>query len=232
MSMVFPREYDSYVMQYVDDIVIYSNSFEEHLQHIETVFNRLRECGITLNGKKCQFAVPEITFLGHRLSSSGIKMTHDLIDEIRKFPIPRNIKKLRGFLGALGYYRDFLPNYSRLMYSYCQLLKKGVQWKWQEEHYQLLEKVKGMLLMDMELANPNFNTPLIIYTNASREGIGGAICQRKEGQGERVISFASRTLNDHERMYTTSELECMAIIFMVKKFNVFLLGRPLSSFFI
>lgn len=83
-----------------------------------------------------------------------------------------------------------------------------------------------MSFQEMELAIPNFETPFILYTDASHSGIGGALCQCDEEGRERVISFASRTLNQHEKLYTTTELECLAIIFMIKKYDVFLLGRP------
>lgn len=119
---------------------------------------------------------------------------------------PRNSKQLKEFLDVIGYYRNFLSNYSQLMNPFYQLLKKGSRW-----HVQSFNKVKDLLLVDMELVNPDFKTPFLIYTDASHMGIGGAICQKKEGNVERVISFASRTLNEHERLYTTSELECLAI---------------------
>ena len=201
---------------YLDDILVYSKTFDDHLSHLRQVFDRLRHANLKLKPSKCKFACTKVTYLGHVVSPDGISPDEDKISDVRDFPRPHNIKTVRSFLGLANYYRRFIK--SRPL---NQLLRKNHKFLWTDACEQAFKALKDALASAPILAFPNFKEPFHLYTDASNDGIGVTLGQIQEGR-EVVIAYASRDFNAAERNYSTTEREALAVIFGIKKFEPYL----------
>lgn len=211
-----------YVFNYLDDLLVYSESFESHLEHTEEVLKRLREAGLTVNPEKVTFAKPEISFLGHLVSARGVSVDPTRTQGIRDFPPPRDIKAIARFVGMVGFYRRFIPKASELMAPLNNLRKKGVKFEWTEEHQKCFELLKEAIMQPPVLRAPDFSKSFILQTDASSVAIAAVLQQEFDGVRQ-PIAFASRTLTHAERKASSVyELECLAVLFGVDRFRRFL----------
>lgn len=218
------NKYDNFCIHYFDDILIFSNSLEEHLVHLNIIFNTLKENGMKLNLQKCLIAQKEVEYLGHILSGQGIKIDETRIKEIREFPRPRKLKSLRSFLGLLSYYRQFIPAYSTKTLPLLELLKKGVKWNWSQKHEEAFQTLKQAFAETLLLYHPDFNRPFILRCDAAKYVIAAELVQFQE-ELEIPIKFISRTLKPSEIKYSISEKEMLALVYSITKFRYYLLGR-------
>ena len=206
---------------YLDDIIVYSKNFSDHVQHLKQVFDRLRESGLKLHPTKCSFAQTEIKYLGHIVSSEGIAPDQEKIDAISSYPIPRKLKDLRAFLGLSGYYRKFIRNYAKIATPLYSLTKKNTEFIWTIECNNAFEQLKSALTSHPILGYPDYDQPFRIYTDASSFSIGAVLCQ-VQNDTERVICYSGRALTKQEQNYGITELECLALVFAIKKFDCYL----------
>ena len=209
---------------YLDDIVIYAESLEEHKQKLIQLFARLREAGLSLQPDKCEFLKKELIYLGHIISDKGVKPNPEKIKAVQQYPVLRNHKEIKQFLGLVGYYRRFIKNFSSLTQPFTSLLKKNTPFKWEMRQQINFEKIKQVLSSEPILRYPNFNKEFILTTDASDEGIGAVLSQGKVGN-DLPIAYASRTLNKAERNYDTTEKELLAIVWATKHFRPYLYGK-------
>ena len=209
---------------FLDDLIVSSNSFEEHLRHIRRVFERLRKVGLKLKPKKCHFLQKKLEFLGHVVSESGIAPDEGKIEKIKNFPVPKNEKQVKSFLGLSGYYRRFIKNYATISHPLTELTKDTAIFNWTDKEQNAFEYLRNCLTTKPILAYPDFELPFIVFTDASNVGLG-AILSQIQGGKERVIAYASRHLNHAERNYATIEKEALAIVFAVKKFKTYIHGH-------
>ena len=226
---------------YLDDIIVFSSTFEEHLERLERVLNRLIEYGLKLKPSKCNFFMKEVKYLGHVISERGIETDPDKIKALQEWPVPSNITELRSFLGFAGYYRRFVKNYSKIagpLYSLTggrpvkrRKTKKTKPklvpppWHWSEECQQAFEELKYRLSQPPILGYVDFTQPFVVHTDASTKGLGAALCQDQDGQ-TRVIAYASRALSKSERNYPAHKLEFLALKWAVtQKFHHYLYGN-------
>ena len=207
-----------FVEVYVDDIIIYSKNFEEHLIHLEKVFKALNEVNLKLSIEKSKFCQKEVKFLGHIVSEQGIKVDERKIQSIKEFPIPKNLRELRGFLGLASYYRKFIEKFSHVAKPLNILLKKDVKYNWNEKCQKAFEELKRRLINAPILRYPDFKKPFYIITDASGIGLGAILSQKDEYGREYVIEYASRSLNNAESNYSAQELECLAVYWAVEHF--------------
>jgi hypothetical protein len=214
-----------FVVVYIDDINVGSKTFEEHLEHLEQVFLRLKKAGLKLSPEKCFFFKQELPFLGHVVSRSGIQTDPEKLRTIRDFPIPKDLTQLRGFIALASYYRKFVKNFSSIAEPLNRLLKKNTPYIWGKDQQMAFEKLKICLMTPPILAYPNFEKPFILYTDASTFALGAILSQKDNENKERVIAYASRSLNKHERNYSITELECLAVVWSVKHFHHYLHGQ-------
>lgn len=211
-----------FVYNYLDDLLLYSSTFEEHLEHIEEVLKRLRGAGLTVNPEKVTFAKTEISFLGHLVSARGISIDPARTQGIRDFPPPKDVKGVARFVGMVGFYRRFIPNASELMAPLNALRRKGVKFEWTEEHQMAFEQLKEAIMQPPVLRMPDYNRPFILQTDASSVAIAAVLQQEFDGVRQ-PIAFASRTLTQAEKKASPIyELECLAIVFGVDRFRRFL----------
>jgi hypothetical protein len=209
------------VLVYLDDLLIFSETIEEHVRRMRLVFDRIRQVNFKLNITKCTFAVPEVVYLGHVVNKNGVAPDRGKLFVIKNFPKPRTVKEVRSFLGLSGYYRAFIQNYAAMSRPLTQLTKKDVPFVWSEGQQQSFEKLKAALTSQSVLAHPRFDQPFILSTDASDYAIS-AILSQLHGGKERPISFASRMLNAAERNYSTTEKELLAVVFGTQTHRCFL----------
>lgn len=167
MERVMGHDLDECTLWYVDDILVASDTFDDHLQDLRKVFKRLKEFGVTLNLEKTRLFKNSAQFLGHILVPGGVIPQQEKIDSIRAWKIPTNKKELKTFHGFMSYYRKFIPNFSSTMAPFYQLIKQQqVAWKWGEEMTEHFNKCKNLILDDMLLMNPNLNKPFTVYVDS------------------------------------------------------------------
>ncbi|CAC5379676.1 Retrovirus-related Pol polyprotein from transposon 297 [Mytilus coruscus] len=199
-----------FVLVYVDDILVFSKSFEEHLSHLEQVFTRLRDANLTLKPSKCVFAAKDVKYLGHIISKEGIKVDPEKTKAISTFPVPTRKKQVRSFLGMCNYYRRFVDSYSKIVTPLNGLLKKERErsFKWNKECQVAFDNLKQALLTPPVLAYPDMNKPFMVTCDASNSAIGFVLGQLDSQRKERVIAFGCKSLSKTEQVWSTTEKEC------------------------
>ena len=179
---------------YLDDVIIFSKTFEEHLEHIETVFSRLRDAGLKLKMSKCDFLKCEVNYLGHVVSATGIKPDPEKVKTIQRLATPATVRDVRSFIGMCSYYRRFVPNFAKIAKPPTEVTKKNRRFYWTDECQAAFETLCECLMEAPILAYPDINKPYKLYTDASNYAIGAALVQETE-MGERVIQYLSHQLN-------------------------------------
>jgi hypothetical protein len=213
---------------YLDDVLTHSRSFEEHVVHLELVFKRLEEANLKVKPSKCLFASRETKFLGFDISIEGIRPCEEKFEAIKNYPVPCNQKKIKKFLGLASYYRKFIRNYSNIVDPINKLLKKGTKFIWSKECQESFEKIISMLIDPPILSFPDLNREFCLTTDASTSGLGAVLSQVMADGIERVISYASRSLNDAERNYSATELECLGVVWACNYFRHYLYGKKFT----
>ena len=209
---------------YLDDIVVFASSLQEHEQKLTEVFNRLRKHGLKVQPDKCEFLRKEVAYLGHIISNEGVKPNPDKVQAVQSFPVPKTCKDIKSFLGLAGYYRRFIPNFSKITKPLTSLLKKDVPFIWSDDQQQSFDHCKKILTESPILQYPDFSKEFILTTDASIHAIGAILSQGEIGK-DLPIAYASRTLNKAESNYSTIERELLAIVWAVKHFRPYLFGR-------
>lgn len=209
---------------YMDDIIIFSGSLEEHKLHLDSILKRLKEAGLKIQLDKCEFFRKEVQFLGHTVTEEGVRPNEDKIQCIRSWPTPRNEKEVRQFLGTLGYYRRFIKDFAKLVKPMTNLLRKDSEFVITPEINECFQKCKEILMRDPILMYPDFTKDFTLTTDASDYAIGAVLSQGPLGK-DRPVAYASRTLNKTEERYSTTEKELLAIVWAVKHFKPYLYGR-------
>ena len=213
------------VCVYFDDILVTGKSTEEHLKNLEEVLSRLRNAGMRLKKSKCAFLLPQVKYLGHQISEKGLQPTTQKLRAIVEAPAPHNVSQLKSFLGMINYYSKFLPNLSTQLAPLYSLLQKKTIWSWGKAQQQAFEKAKQQLVSAQVLAHYDSTKDLLLACDASPYGVGAVLSHRMEDGSERPIAFASRSLSPAEKNYAQLDKEGLAIVFGVKKFHHYLLGR-------
>lgn len=210
---------------YLDDIIIFSTSLQEHIERLGEVFERLRNANFKIQLDKSEFLRKEVAYLGHIVTPDGVKPNPDKIKAIQNFPLPKTAKQIKGFLGLLGYYRKFIKDFSKLTKPLTACLKKDSTINPKDPEYiKCFELCKNLLINEPILQYPNFEEPFILTTDASNFALGAVLSQGKIGS-DLPVAYASRTLTTSEINYSTIEKEVLAIIYGVTYFRPYLFGR-------
>lgn len=209
------------VMPFLDDIVIFSESAEEHLLHINMVLHCLAAAGLTINPLKVQFFQRKFLFLGHILMPGECRPDPAKVVALRQFPKPTKVKELQSFLGLVGYYRAFIPGFAHKAAPLTDLLHKQSPWTWGSIEEEAFNCLINSLVAETSRKLPDLNKPFVLETDASGVGIAAILLQESEGI-LRPIEFISRKLNPHEKNYTVQEWECLAVVWAVERFRPYL----------
>ena len=212
---------------YIDDVIIFSSTFEEHLSRLRKVFDRFRSAGLTVKPKKSFFGQERIKFLGHFVSERGIEPMDEKCEAVRNFPTPTKAKEVKSFLGLAGYYRRFIKDFSKISGPLIELTKQDVTFNWTEACEEAFSTLKSRLMSSPILAYPNYNEPYILQTDASGESIGMILAQNQNGK-ERVIAYAGKRLSPSEKNYSTTEKEALSVIEGLKHFDPYLRGNHVT----
>jgi hypothetical protein len=196
MNKVFMEELDKFVVVFIDDILIYSKSREDHEHHLRIVLRRLRAHQLYAKLSKCEFWLEKIAFLGHILTAEGIKVDPSKVEAISKWKQPSNVSEFQSFLGMAGYYRRFIKGFSSIAKPMTELLKKGNKFVWTPKCEESFHVIKNKLTTAAVLTLPDIHQSFVIFCDASRQGLGCVLMQN-----EKVIAHASRLLKPHEQNY-------------------------------
>ena len=218
---LFGPEFEPYVFCYLDDIIIATETFDDHIFWLEKVLKKLVESGLQINVKKSEFCCSRVTYLGFVLDQDGLRPDSDKIAPVVNYPAPTNIKQLRRFLGMVNWYARFIENDAEIKVPLLKLLRKDEPWEWTEERQVAYEKLKKALTVAPVLTRPDFTKPFSIQCDASRYALGAVLTQLHD-DGEHPIVYTSRVLNSAERNYTTTEKECLAIVWAIEKFRPYI----------
>ena len=218
---------------FLDDTLIFSETFEEYISRLEAVFSRLKEHGFKIKPSKCDFFKSSVRYLGHVVSEQGVQTDHDKREALASWPEPSSIKELRSFLGFTGYYRRFIKDYARIVKPLNDLLighhtnkssdhnqekqkkkkKKKIDiapWQWGQAQQLAFDTLRENLSSRPVLAYADFKKPFKVHTIASLEGLCAILYQEQEGK-ERVIAYASRGLRNSEKHYPAHKLEFLCL---------------------
>nr|GFC49240.1 putative reverse transcriptase domain-containing protein [Tanacetum cinerariifolium] len=198
MNRVFHEFLDKFVIVFIDDILVFSKSKEEHEDHLRTVLQTLRHKKLYAKFSKCEFWLSSVAFLGHIVSAKGITMDPAKVEAITKWPRPTSVTEVRSFLGLAGYYRRFVEGFSRFALPLTKLIRKGERFVWDEEREKSFEELKQHLVSAPVLTLPSGSSGFQIYSDASKKGIGCILMQHGK-----VIAYASRQLKPYEVNYPT-----------------------------
>jgi transposase InsO family protein len=210
------------VINYLDDFILYTETYEEHLELLNKVLCLLIDHNIKLKREKCFFAKTEVTYLGHVVSHNQVKPSPQKTAAIHGFPTPTTLTSVRRFLGMTNWYRKFVDNYTRIAKPLTLLQRKDIPFHWGPDQTKAFIELKNAITSDKVLALYDPEKPCILYTDASLLGIGAALHQIDDKGVERPIEFYSRRLDKHHQNYSASELECFAVIEAIKHFDVYL----------
>lgn len=217
MNAVFKNFLRKFVLIFFDDILVYSKTMEEHIIHLEHVFQLMRQNKLFAKGSKCAFAVDKVEYLGHFISGTGISTDPAKIQAVKEWPVPTNLKQLRGFLGLAGYYRRFVQNFGAIA-SPLHALTRREAFLWSQEAQAAFDNLKEALCQTPVLALPLFDIPFVVETDACGNGIGAVLMQAGH-----PVAYISRQLKGKQLLLSIYEKELLAVIFAVNKWRHYLL---------
>ena len=229
MNRILKEALGKFVMCYLDDIIIYSKTFESQLEHTRWVLGKVQEAGLKLKMKKCVAAAKSLTYLGSTISAAGVATDPEKVKAVTAWKFPRpDERAVKAFLGLVGYYRKFIKNFAHDAFPLTKLTRHGEPFVMGPEQEAAFESLKLKLVTAPVLCHPNFDKPFLIYTDASGYGVGALLKQVDDEGRERVVAYASRTLQPLEMKYPTTHKECLAIIFGIEQFRYYVSGRKFS----
>lgn len=225
-----PSDGEDFVAVYIDDVLVFSHTLEEHLEHLRRVIDRLQQAGLKLKPTKCHFVREEVEYLGHLITPQGLKLNPKLVEAVREFPAPQNLKQLRQFLGLSSYYRRFIPKFAKVAQPLHRLTKKDTAFEWDAACQEAFETLKRKLTKAPVLAYPSFDKDFALETDASIQGIGAVLSQQQSDGRLHPVAYASRALSPAESRYSITELETLAVVWAITYFHSYLYGHSVTVY--
>jgi hypothetical protein len=207
---------------YIDDVVIYSDTWEEHIRRCAALFERLHKANLSVHLGKCEFGKGTVVYLGHEVGQGVVRPVHAKIEKILEFPAPHDKKGIMRFLGMVGYYRKFCANLSEVAVPLTNLLKKGCKFEWTGDCQKAFDRLKAVLSTSPVLIAPNAEKDFILTTDASDVGAGAVLQQKGDDGILYPVCYYSRKFNIHQQRYSTIEKEALALVLAVTHFEVYL----------
>jgi hypothetical protein len=219
MNEIFRPYLRKFILVFFNDILVYSANINDHLNHLKTTLEVLRAHQLFAKKSKCRFGCSKIEYLGHLISAEGVKADGKKLSAIVKWPKPKSLKALRGFLGLIGYYRKFIRGYGSLAAPLIDLFKKN-DFAWNEGAEAAFEELKAAMINPPVLMLPNFNLLFVVECDASGRGIGAILMQQ-----QRPLAFFSQVLKGRFLLMSTYEKELLALVAAIRKWRPYLLGH-------
>jgi len=211
MNKVFMEYLDKFVVVFIDDILVFSKTEDDHAEHLRLVLQKLREHKLYAKRSKCEFWLREVSFLGHVVSNGGIAVDPGKVKDVLNWKPPNDVSEIHSFLGLAGYYRRFIEGFSKLAKPMTALLEKNAKFEWSTKCQASFEELKKRLTTAPVLILPDLSKKFSIFCDASRQGLGCVLMQ--DG---RVVAYASRQLRKHELNYPTHDLELAVVVHALK----------------
>ena len=214
---------------YLDDVLIFSETFYQHLSDLQEVFGRFRASCLRLSPAKCRFGRISCVFLGHEISKECIKPHSDCLKTVSEYPMPTNTRLLKRYLGLMNWFKKYIPGYSAKAHCLYQLLKKGVKFAWKDEHKLAFETLKTSLLNSDALAFPRYELPFFLGVDSSSRGIGYYLYQKhpldRGNETVRVVRFGSKSLSHYQTSYGPTKVELLGVVTSILDCASYLRGR-------
>lgn len=225
---VFGCELEPYAFHFIDDFIVATDSFEEHLAVLRKVAENLQRVGLQISAEKSRFCMSKLVFLGYVIDGNGTQADPEKVQPIVEYPQPKNVRDVRRVLGMANWYRRFIKNFSSISAPISNLIRKSKEkFEWNEEAQAAFGQLKLALVSAPILALPNFDLPFQIECDASDLGIGAVLTQVQNGE-ERVIAYMSAKLNSAQRKYFATEKECLAVLTAIEKFRQYIEGAKFT----
>ena len=225
-----PKHGVEFVNVYIDDVIVFSASLEDHLNHLQQVISKLREAGLKLKPSKCHFARAEVEYLGFLVTPRGLKPTNSHIRAVDEFPVPTSLKELQQFLGLASYYRRFIPKFAQVAHPLHWLTRKDAPFDWSSECQVAFDDLKRRLVSAPVLAYPDFSKDFVLETDASYVGLGAVLSQLQDDGKLHPLSYASRALSTPEKNYPVTELETLAVVWAISHYRAYLYGHDVKVY--
>ena len=219
-----PLDGPDFVSVYLDDILVFSTSLEDHLNHLGQVLNRLSEVGLKLKPSKCHFVTQQVEYLGHLITPQGIKPNPERERAVKDFPVPTSLKGVRAFIGLASYYRRFIKGFAQIAQPLHSLTHKGAIFNWTEQCQGAFEQLKLQLTTSPVLCYPTVGKAFTLETDASKAGLGAVLSQIQADNKAHPVAYASRALSPQESRYAITELETLAVVWAISHFHAYLYG--------
>ena len=227
MTEIFRDVLDVFVVIYIDDLLIFSESEEEHVEHVKEVLRRLRSNKLYAKLSKCAFHSGSVEFLGFVISGNGISMAEDKVDSIKNWPVPTSVREIQSFLGFVNFYRKFVSSFAEISAPLVELTKKDVSWKWGDDCQRAFLGLKAAVESAPSLWHPRFDLPFVLETDASDFAMGAVLSQPTtldEQSSLNPVGFYSKKLSPAERNYDVHDKELLAIICALSQWSHYLLS--------
>lgn len=228
MDRIFSEFLFKFMVMYIDDGLVYSNNFQQHVGHLRMILQKVQDVGLTLSKSKCTFGYQELSLLGYLVGVHGVRTKPSKVAPIVYWPIPDTSTALRGFIGILQYYRRFIPNCSELLAPLTKRLTKGESpFHWTVEANNNFIICKHLLVTAPILSLPDFTKPFILYTDASDVGIGAVLAQPldEDFSNTVVIEYGNRMLESAETRYSAHDKEFLAVVYFTHYYRQYLIGK-------
>jgi hypothetical protein len=220
MNRVFHEYLDSFVVVFIDDILIYSANYAKHEEHLKMVLEKLRERKLFAKFKKCEFWLEEVAFLGPVVNKDGLAVDLAKVQAVVEWERPTSVREIRSFLGLVGYYRRFIEGFSSLSGPLTALTRKNAPFVWRDKCEASFQELKRRIVTTPVLTLPMESVGYVVYMDASKKGLGCVLMQQR-----RVVAYASRQLKNHEKNYPTHDLELATVVYALKIWRHYLYGE-------
>ena len=225
MHRIFQPYLDQFVVVFVDDILIYSQSEWEHECHLRIILQLLRDYQLYAKFSKCEFWLTEVRFLGHVVSALGVSVDPEKVEVVMSWERLKSVFEIRSFMGLAGYYRRFIEDFSRIAAPMTRLTRKEVKFDWDDRCEEAFQELKKRLTSAPILIVPDRGQGYTVYCDASRAGLGCVLMQSR-----RVVAYGSRQLKNHEQNYPTHDMELAAVVFALKIWRHYLYGKEFEVY--
>lgn len=229
-NIIRKHKLTEFTVCFIDDILLFSKSFSDHVGHLKQLFQAIKSEGFKLKFSKCTFAADSVKYLGHVIQNNSVRPLKDNLISIKDFPAPKTQKNVRQFLGKINFYHKYVPNIAIKLEPLHNLLRKGQPFNWTKSCQESFEEMKQILCSQPILTIFDPNLPIHIYTDASILGVGAVLKQPQENSEEKPVAYFSKKLNEVQKRKKAVYLECLAIKECVKYWQHLLIGRKFTVF--